>query len=210
MTPYARIFKRALQEKLAFVPMGAQGPQASGPGGAPMGPPGAPPGAPPGGAPMDPSMGGAPPPGMPPGAPMDPGAGGIPPMPPGDPSAGGAPPGSDPSMGGAPPMDPSMGGMPPMDPSMMAPPPEAGSGAGVTEEGADIVDKITKRTMDIVRQTLEMVGKTKTPKSDAPEAAPPPTPAQLPGPVTGMTGFDPSTIQGPMKTAGILGKALKK
>jgi len=108
-------------------------------------------------------------------------------------------------------MDP--GAMPPpgaMDPSAMPPmpPPDAGGGGGVTEEGADIVDKITKRTMDIVRQTLEMVGKTKKPAQE--EAAPPPTPAQLPGPVTGMTGFDPSMIQGPMKTAGILGRALKK
>jgi hypothetical protein len=31
-----------------------------------------------------------------------------------------------------------------------------------------------------------------------------------PGPVTGMPGFDPSMIQGPMKTASVLSRALRR
>ena len=76
MTLAARIFQRALNEKLAFVPLGTAGAklgqQAPGPGGAPM----------------DPAMGGAPP-----APPMDPAmAGGMP------------PPSMDPAMGGMPPI----------------------------------------------------------------------------------------------------------
>ncbi len=196
MTLAARIFQRALNEKLAFVPLGTAGAklgqQAPGPGGAPMGPP-----AGPGGAPMDPAMGGAPP--------VDPAmAGGMP------------PPGMDPAMGGMPPMDPAMaGGMPPMDPSMGMPPdmgmppmpeapPEPPQGSGVTSDDAEVVDKITKRTMDIVRQTLEMVGKAKPVEGKPGEAAP----GAGPGPVTGQPGFDPAMIPGPLKMAAAL-KGLK-
>jgi len=202
MTLAARIFQRALHEKLAFVPLGTAGAklgqQSAGPGGAPVG------------APMDPAAGG-----MPPAPPMDPAMGGMPPM---DPAAGGMPPAPpmDPAAaGGMPPMDPSMG-MPPagMDPSMGMPPdmgmppmpepPPAPSGAGVTTEDADVVDKITKRTMDIVRQTLEMVGKAKKPDgSDATAAAP-----STVGPITGQSGFDASALPGPLKMAAAL-KGLK-
>lgn len=202
MTLAARIFQRALYEKLAFVPLGTAGAklgqQAAGPGGAPMGPP-----AGPGGAPMDPAMGG-----MPPAPPMDPAmAGGMPP--PGmDPAMGGMPPPPpvDPAMaGGMPPMDPSMGMSPDMGmPPMPEPPPEAPQGPGVTSEDAEIVDKITKRTMDIVRQTLEMVGKAKPAEGKPGEAAP----GAGPGPVTGQAGFDPSMIPGPLKMAAAL-KGLK-
>jgi hypothetical protein len=184
MTLAARIFQRALNEKLAFVPLGTAGAklgqQAPGPGGAPM----------------DPAMGGAPP-----APPMDPAmAGGMP------------PPSMDPAMGGMPPMDPAMaGGMPPMDPSMGMPPdmgmppmpeapPEPPQGSGVTTEDAEVVDKITKRTMDIVRQTLEMVGKAKPVEGKPGEAAP----GAGPGPVTGQPGFDPSMIPGPLKMAAAL------
>jgi len=140
MTNHARIWKRALAEKLAdtrksaFIPMTEkQGQQAPGPGGMPVDPAA-------GGAPMDPMMaGGAPP------------MGGMPPM---DPMmAGGAPP-MDPAMGGMPPMDPAMGGMPPMDPGMdpmagmegleelppmegEAPPEEGGGDAQVTAPDVD-------------------------------------------------------------------------
>ena len=229
MTPAQRIFKRALSEKLAFILMGANGgAQAAGPGGAPVqpGPPGAggPPGAPPGpggppgmppGAPMDPNAppGPAPmdPSAAPPGAPMDPSAGGPPGAPPMDPSAGGPPP-MDPNAG-APPVDPAAAGMPPMD----APPPA--DDKGLTPTGVDIVDKITQHTMDIVRQTLEMVGKAKTKEERSAalasigkdDTSAPPLPGSAPGPVSGMPGFDPSMISGPLKTnktASILGKIL--
>jgi hypothetical protein len=71
----------------------------------------------------------------------------------------------------------------------------------VTKEDAEVVDAITKRTMDIVRQTLEMVGKAKPPVKAEEAAAEPPAPASLPGPVTGQPGFDPSMISGPLKMA---------
>jgi hypothetical protein len=195
MTQAARLFKRALAEhltKTAFVPLGKHAQQAPGPGGAPVDPAmmGGDPAM--GGMPMDPAMaGGAP---MDPAMMADPAAAGMP-M---DPAmAGGAPP-MDPAMAGAaPPVDPAMGGMPPMDPAMLAslaaPAPAAPSSAGLTAEDEQVVDKITKRTMDIVRQTLEMVGKAKKPES-ADAAAP----AGQPGPVTGMPGFDPSSIKGPL------------
>jgi hypothetical protein len=185
MHPAARLFERALQEKLAeyrkqaFVP--ADPGQAAGPGGAPPG------------APMDPMAGGAPP--------MDPMAGGAPPM---DPMAGGAPP-MDPMMGGAPMdpmMDPMMGGMPPE--------PEGGGNQGLTAEDAETVDKITQRTMNIVRETLEMVGKAKPVQPEAPEAAP--APESVPGPVTGQPGFDPATFGqlGAVKAAAAIGRGLIK
>lgn len=197
-----KLFKRALDEKLvelrkrAFIPMGTSaektGAQAPGPGGAQVDPMAG------GGAPMDPSMGGAP---MDPamgGAPMDPAMGGMPPPP------------MDPSMGGMPPMDPAMGGMPPpMDMGM--PPPAEGGGDGLTKEDADTVNTITQRTLDIVRQTLEMVGKAKKPEGG--EAAAPstitPPPESLPGPVTGQPGFDPAMF-GATKTASVLSFILRK
>lgn len=205
MTPAQRIFKRALAEKLAFIPMG---PQAAGPGGAPVDPMAA--GGMPSGAPMDPAMAG-----MPPGAPMDPmAAGGMPPGAPMDPMAG-MPPGApmDPAMaGGMPPMDPAMdpmaaaGGLPPVEPPPDAPPAE-----GLTKSDVETVDTITQRTMDIVRQTLEMVGKAKTKTEGGGEAAPAaPAPAAQPGPVSGMPGFDPSMIQGPLKTAAVLSVLLAR
>lgn len=200
-----RLLKRALDEKQyefrkrAFIPMGSSaektGAQAPGPGGAPVDPMAA------GGAPMDPmAAGGAPP--------MDPmAAGGAPPM---DPmAAGGAP--MDPMAGGAP-MDPMAGGMPPLPP--LPEEPAAGGGEGVTPEDAETVDKITERTLDVVRQTLEMVGKAKPVKAEeeaepaqpAPEA---PAPEAMPGPVTGQPGFDPATFGAPKIASAILTKVLK-
>jgi hypothetical protein len=205
-----RLLKRALAEKQqefrkrAFIPMGSAaektGAQAPGPGGMPI----------------DPAAGG--------GAPMDPAMGGMPPM---DPAM----------MGGMPPMDPAMGGMPPMDPAAMGapmdmplppegelppPPPEegGGEGEGLTAEDAETVDKITQRTLDVVKQTLEMVGKAKTPKPEeggeaaapAAEAPPEPPPEAMPGPVTGEPGFNPADFGGgTMKAASaIVGRALIK
>lgn len=201
MTPAHRLFKRALDEKLeywrkhAFQPAPPEG-QASGPGGMPVDPAA-------GGAPMDPmAMGG--------GAPMDPSMGGAP-M---DPMA----------MGGAPPMDPAaMGGAPPMDPMAMGDPmaggdplagglppppapegedPLAGGAEGVTEGDAQTVQDVQQNTLNLVRQTLEMVGKAKPKEEQAAEteaavnqiqsedqgtqAAGEAAPPTQPGPVTGQ------------------------
>ncbi len=207
MTNHARLLKRALAEKLAdyrksaFVPMTAkQGQQAPGPGGMPVDPMAA------GGAPMDPMGAGGMPP-APGGAPMDPmAAGGMPPAPPMDPmAAGGMPP--------APPMDPmAAGGMPPADP-MAAPLPgdDAAGGAGgaaISKPDVEALKDVQQNTMEIVRQTLEMVGKAK-PKEEAAPAAAEPTPASTPGPVTGQPGFDPAAISGPLKLASALSTRLK-
>lgn len=191
MTNHARLLKRALAEKLseerekvAFIPMTAkEGQQAAGPGGAPIDPMA-------GGAPMDPMAAG--------GAPMDPMAGGAPmdPM-----AAGGAPP-MDPMAGGA--MDP-MAGLPPL-------PEEGGEEiaaegeAQVSQPDVEALKDVQQNTMEIVRQTLEMVGKAKPQEAadgkpeEAASAEPPPPEAQ-PGPVTGQPGFDPSAIGGPLKMA---------
>jgi hypothetical protein len=176
MTNVQTLFRRALLEKVAFMPMGAAE-QAAGPDGQPVQPGGAPP--------MDPGMGGAP---------MDPAMGGAP-M---DPAMGGAP--MDPGMGGAPPLDPAMGGMP-----------GEGESNGLTPEDAETVDKITERTMNIVRETLEMVGKAKTPKPEEGAGVPPPPPAptEMPGPVTGQPGFDPAAMSGPLKLAQVLARRLR-
>lgn len=199
-TLHRDLFKQALQEKLAevqkhsFVPMGPAaaktGQQAAGPGGAPVDPMAA------GGAPMDPAAMGMPPGGDPMGAP---------PMPGGDPAAMGMPPGGDPAAMG---MDPAAGGLPPLPPEGELPPlPEeggAGGGEGVTSEDAETIQKITDRTMDIVRQTLEMVGKAKpqeAPKEEEPAEQQPPEPEAQPGPITGQPGFDPNMISGPLKLA---------
>ena len=118
----------------------------------------------PGGAPIDPMMD----PAAAGGAPMDPAAMGM------DPAAMGM----DPAM-----MDPSM-----MDPSLGAPP---AGGEGVTADDAKTVNDITKRTMDIVRQTLEMVGKAKPVEGgSSASAAPAPAPAPIipPGPISGLPG----------------------
>ena len=194
----SRLFRRSLDEKLAdfrksaFVPMGTvaekTGQQAMGPGGMPVDP------AMGGGAPMDPMAGGAPP--------MDPMAGGMPPM---DPMAGGMPP-MDPMAGGEPPLPPPEGDIPPPPPPLE----EEGGNQGLTSEDAETVDKITSRTMDIVRQTLEMVGKAK-PKAEAEgeaaaAAAPPPPPPT--GPITGQS-YDPAQVMdGPLKLASALKRSL--
>lgn len=160
MNPAIRLFKRALATKVAFVPMPG-GEQATGPGGAPVDPAAGGDPAAMGGAPMDPMAAG--------GAPMDPAAMGGAPM---DPAAMGM----DPAAMG---MDPSM-----MDPAAM-PPEEGGGGDGVTAADAETVDKITRRTLDIVRETLDMVGKTKGPKPAEGAEAAPAEPVLPPGPITG-------------------------
>jgi len=188
------VFKLALaqhQRKSAFVEMSEKtGQQAAGPGGAPVDPAA-------GGAPMDPmAAGGAPP--------MDPMAGGMPPMPPMDPMAGGAPP-MDPMAGGMPPMDPmaAMGGLPPLDP-MAAPEGEGGGDAAITTPDADTLKQIQQNTMDLVRQTLEMVGKAKPMEGGAAADKPAEVdPATQPGPITGQPGFDPSILGGPLKLASV-------
>ena len=130
----------------------------------------------PGGAPIDPMMD----PAAAGGAPMDPAAAGGAPM---DPAAMGMDPaamGMDPAAMG---MDPSM-----MDPSLGAPP---AGGEGVTSADAKTVEDITKRTMDIVRQTLEMVGKAKPVEGGSSESASPapaPAPVIPPGPISGLPG----------------------
>jgi hypothetical protein len=181
MNPALRLFKRAMSTKVAFVPMPGGEPQATGPGGMPVDPAAA------GGAPMDPAaMGGAP---MDPaamgGAPMDPAAMG------GDPAAMGMDPaamGMDPAAMG---MDPAAMGMPPEEP------PAEGGGEGVTESDVNTVDKITRRTLDIVRETLDMVGKTKKPVDAAAGAAPAAAEAPLPpGPITGAPADMSSIGQG--------------
>lgn len=193
MTNHARILKRALaealQEKRAFQPPPDQ--QAAGPGGQPVDPGMG------GGAPMDPMMGGGPP--------MDPGMGGAPPM--------------DPGMGGGPPMDPGMGGDPMMGAPMDLPPEELlgelddepGEGeASISGADVEALKSVQENTMDIVRQTLEMVGKAK-PVEGKPEGGdgagtePPPAPAPdaQPGPVTGQPGFDPAAF-------GKLGEAVRR
>lgn len=176
------MLKRALAEfdKRAFVSMPGGQPPA---GGQAPGPDGMPVDPMAGGAPMDPGMGGAPmDPGMG-GAPMDPGMGGeMPPMPPMDPG-----------------MDP-LADLPPVDG-------EDGGSEGLTAEDAEVADKITRRTMDIVRETLEMVGKAKPREGEeaadaeaaAPAAPAPVPPEQQPGPVTGRPGFSPDMIDGPLK-----------
>lgn len=195
MSTYQRIFKQALAEgvtKEAFVPMAeAQEQQAAGPGGMPVDPAAG------GAAPMDPmAAGGAPPP--PGGDPMAAAGGGMPPPPTGDPAAGGMPmpplPGGDPAAGGLPPLP--EGGLPPL-------PEEGGEGGDASVSGADAqtVEKIQQNTMDIVRQSLEMVGKAKPQEQaegDAGSAPETPDPAAQPGPVTGQPGFDPATISGPL------------
>jgi hypothetical protein len=124
-------------------------------------------------------------------------------------------------------MDPmaALGGMPPLPADAgaggEAPPPppplegaggEDGGGGGLTKADAETVDTITRRTMDIVRETLDMVGKTKQPKDGGSAAAPAePDPKSQPGPVTGQPGFDPSMLSGPLKMAStILARQLKK
>lgn len=207
MSP-AALFKRALAEKLAFTPMGPQGPaQAAGPGGAPVDPSAG--GAAAGGAPMDPSMG-APPAGM-------------------DPSMGGAPPaGTDPSAGGAPPADPSAGGAPPagMDPSAAMPPPPLPEAPPTDTPAKDPIDEQVKAQKELgtgdamvplsqlKEFTVGVIEATKGKKTqeaavqEAKEDAAPP--AQAPGPVTGMPGFDPSALGGPLKTAATLKFLLKR
>lgn len=206
MTNHARLFQRALRESLekqAFIPMASkEGQQAAGPGGQPV----------------DPSMGGAP---------MDPMAGGMPPM---DPAmAGGAPP-MDPMAGGMPPMDPAMAGMdpaamglPPMDPMAggeeLPPLPGEegveGGEASVTTPDVEAMQQVQQNTMDIVRQTLEMVGKAKPVEAakeeepaDQAGAAEAPMPEAMPGPVTGQPGFNPAEFAGPLKTAALLKRVL--
>lgn len=199
-----RLFKRALAEKLAFIPMGAS--QAAGPGGEPVDPnaPPADPNAPPtdpaaGGAPMDPMAAG--------GAPMDPAA------------AGGAP--MDPAMAGMPPMDPAAGGMPPMDPAAMGmppmpePPPEEPVNSAETDVNADgkpdtmvplaAMKSFTVGVIEAMKGRVTAPAKQEAEKAKADAAA-----GGMPGPVTGMPGFDPSMIQGPMKTASVLSRVLRR
>ena len=204
-TPAARLFKRALQEKLAdwrkvaFIPAPEEG-QAAGPGGQQVGP----------------EAGGAPPP--PGGAPMDPMA------------AGGAPPVDPMAAGGMPPMDPMAAGgeMPPMPEGDLPPLPEEGGGEGgedsVTGADADTIKNIQMNTMDIVKQTLDMVdfkrkkdeqGGEAAPSGEAPEAvaeapAEPPAPEAQPGPITGQPGFSPDMVGGPLKLSSALTRGLKK
>jgi hypothetical protein len=215
-----RLFKRALAEKLGFIPMGASQ-QAAGPGGEPVDPNAPPPGAPPG-APMDPAMAGGAPmdPAMAGGAPMDPAMAGAPPM---DPAMGGAPP-MDPAMGGAPPMDPAMGGMPPMDPSMMdpamggmpPPPPEEepnSSETDVDDNGkADTMVPLEAMKSFTVGVIEAMKGRVTAPAKQEAEKAKADAAAAggMPGPVTGMPGFDPSMIGGPLKTAAVLSRAFRR
>lgn len=202
-----RLFKRALAEKLAFVPMGAS--QAAGPGGEPVDPGAAAAGAPPGGAPMDPAAMG--------GAPMDPAAMGGAPMDPAamDPAAmGGAPP-MDPAMAGMPPMDPAAGGMPPMDPAAMGLPPmpeEAQPNSAETDVNDDgkpdtmvpleAMKSFTVGVIEAMKGRQTAPAKQEAAKAEAAAAG------GMPGPVTGMAGFDPSMIQGPMKTASVLSKSM--
>lgn len=118
------------------------------------------------------------------------------------PDAGGAPP----PPGGAPPADPAAAGgpppgamdMPPAAPMDMPPAPEGGSSGGaVTPDQAETV-------MQIVERTLEAVGKKKTKADGTPTdpnaaaAGGAPDPTQAPGPVTGLPGFDPASISGPL------------
>ena len=148
----------------------------------------------PGGMPVDPAAGG--------GAPMDPAM------------AGGAP--MDPAMGGMPPMDPmaaAMGGMPPLPPEgeevTEEVVDEASGGADVSMPDIDAMQSIQANTMDIVRQTLEMVGKAKPVEGGdvaggeaaAPKPAEEPAAAEMPGPITGQPGFDPNMVNGPLKLA---------
>lgn len=199
-----RLFKRALAEKLAFVPMGAS--QAAGPGGAPVEPGAA--GAA-GGAPMDPAAGGAP---MDPaaaggGAPMDPAMAAMPPM---DPAAGGMPPADPAAMGGAPPVDPAaMGALPPM------PEPEQPNSAetDVNSDGKpdtmvplEAMKSFTVGVIEAMKGRQTAPAKQEAAKAEAAAA----DAGAMPGPVTGMAGFDPSMIQGPMKTASILSRAMRR
>jgi len=106
--------------------------------------------------------------------------------------------GMDPAM-----MDPSM-----MDPSLGAPP---AGGEGVTADDAKTVNDITNRTMDIVRQTLEMVGKAKPVEGgSSASAAPAPAPAIPPGPISGlpgdMSGVGVPGATGIPKTASVLNR----
>lgn len=171
---YARLFKIALDQKVAFVPGGGQ--QASGPDGAPVPQPGA--GGPPGGAPMDPAAGG----GMPPA---------------GAPAPGGAP--MDPSAGGAP-MDPAAA--PPAEPPPEAPPmeepPKGADGEPVTPGQAETVMGIVERTLEAVgkKKTPGAPGAAGA-GGDKPA---PMDPAAQPGPITGLPGLDPSTLKGPLPT----------
>lgn len=113
------------------------------------------------------------------------------------------------------------GGMPPPPEGEMPPLPPiegdegGGSDDGVTSQDAQTVEKIQDRTLDLVRKTLQMVGKAKSDaemQGDAAEAPPTPPPAeapapeQQPGPITGQPGLDPAALGGPLK----LGAALKR
>lgn len=209
MSP-AALFKRALAEKLAFTPMGPQGPQAAGPGGAPMDPgAGAPP---PSGDPS--GAAGAPPAGPPPGG--DPAGAGAPP-PGGDPSGGAAP--MDPSAGGAPPAgDPSASDpsaeMPPMPETPPEPPPKdpvdeqskARQQLG-TDDAMVPLSQLKEFTVGVIEATKGKKTQEAAIQEAKEDSAPP---AQAPGPVTGMPGFDPSALGGPLKTAAILKFLLKR
>jgi hypothetical protein len=109
------------------------------------------------------------------------------------------------------------------------PPPgeeEGAGGKGLTPEDADTVQSVVEQTMDIVRQTLEMVGKAK-PKEEqvadkaeeASEAPPAPEasaateetpPEAQPGPVTGQPGLAPDAIGGPLKLSSVLDRSMRK
>ena len=135
---------------------------------------------------------------------------------------GGAPPGGDPAAAGAPPADPAAGGAPPADPSAdpnaqgqptddpaaigdPAAPPKPISGEPVSPGAADTVMQIVERTLKAERD--------KGPKKPAAPGAPAGgagDPAGQPNPVTGQPGFDPSMIQGPLKTAAAVIKRLPR
>lgn len=207
MTLSAQIFKRALAEKLAFIPP----PQAPGPAGEPVGPQ-------PGG--MDAAAGPAP--GGDPAA-MDPAAAGAPPV---DPAAAGAPP-VDPAAAGAPPVDPASAGAPPIDPAMLEALAAGAGGASAPEappsDDGNLIDEQSKAQQQLgqgdamvpLSQLKEfavgIIEATKGKKTmDAPAKAPaaaggaPADPQGAPGPITGLPGFDPSSMQGPIKMGSVI------
>jgi hypothetical protein len=122
-------------------------------------------------------------------------------------------------------MDPAMGGMPPMDPSMMdpamggMPPPPLpeeepnSSETDVDDNGkADTMVPLEAMKSFTVGVIEAMKGRQTAPAKQeaAKQEAAAAEAGAMPGPVTGMAGFDPSMIGGPLKTAAVLSRAFRR
>ena len=200
-----RLFRLALNEKVAFVPATAE---ATGPGGQPV-PQGAPPAgdpnaAPPAGA-MDPQ--GAPP-GGPAGAPpMDPQASAPAVDPSADPAmaqaaAGGAPPAPEPAPGGAPqdPMSDTMAGPPGAGPD-----PSQDPGKDPSQDAMVPVSAVVG-IIEAMKGRRTAEAEVKAEKAQAGGGDLPPEAAA--GPITGLPMGGAPGIQGPLKMASVLKRAM--